>query len=93
MNLDFNYSVEIIMDKINLLLNNDDFGCEFYKYLVDFSFRLVDFDNIENNEFGYFVEFEYKSEGDCFRFDIILFINGLFFVFVEVKKLNNDDGI
>ncbi|WP_427902351.1 type I restriction endonuclease subunit R [Mycoplasmopsis bovis] len=93
LNPDFDDSIETIINKINSLLNNDDLGREFYKYLVGSSPKLVDFDNIENNEFGYLAELEYKSDGHSFIPDITLFINGLPLVFVEVKKPNNLDGI
>lgn len=85
---------EQILKDIRQELDYDDLGRSFYKRLASVSpIKLVDFENIENNEFHFTAEFTCKRDDDNFRPDITLFINGLPLVFVEVKKPNNKDGM
>lgn len=75
-------------------LDNDDIGKSFYKRLISVSpYRLIDFENIENNVFQFTAEFPCKNGEESFRPDITLFINGLPLVFIEVKKPNNKGGM
>lgn len=75
-------------------LDNDDLGRSFYKRLLKVSpIKLIDFDNIENNQFHFTAEFTCKRDFDEFRPDITLFVNGLPLVFIEVKKPNNKGGM
>lgn len=85
---------EQIIKDIRQELDYDDLGRSFYKRLTSVSpIKLVDFENIENNEFHFTAEFTCKRDEDNFRPDITLFVNGLPLVFVEVKKPNNKDGM
>lgn len=88
------------LKEIDNVLHNDDLGREFYyKYLLEPGRgRIVDFGSEEafakNNTFQVATEFTCgNKEGDNFRPDITLFVNGLPLAFIEVKKENNDKGI
>jgi type I restriction enzyme R subunit len=79
---------------VSLCLENEDLGKAFYEKLTDKSgFRLIDFENFDNNTFNVVTELTYKKDDDEFRPDIILLINGMPLVFIEVKKPNNQDGV
>lgn len=80
--------------RIPQVLDNDDLGREFYGMLTSVSeFKLIDFENIENNDFACVTEFACKNGDDEFRPDITLLINGMPLAFIEVKKPNNKEGI
>lgn len=75
-------------------LNDDDLGRGFYNRLKSVSpVKLIDFDNIANNQFHFTAEFTCRNGQDEFRPDITLFVNGLPLCFVEVKKPNNHGGM
>ncbi len=94
LNPDFEGQVEQVLKDIRQELDNNDIGRSFYKRLTSMSpIKLIDFDNISNNEFHFTAEFTCKRDSDEFRPDITLFVNGLPLVFVEVKKPNNKGGI
>lgn len=81
---------EQVIKDIRQELDNDDLGQSFYKRLRSLSpIKLIDFENIYNNEFHFTAEFTCKRDDDNFRPDITLFLNGLPLVFIEVKKPNN----
>ncbi|AIA29322.1 Type I restriction modification system endonuclease subunit HsdR [Mycoplasmopsis californica] len=82
-----------VLREINHDLNNDDLGMSFYNRLISHNQKLIDFENINNNSFHFTGEFPYRNEGEEFRPDITLFINGLPLVFIEVKTPNNPGGI
>lgn len=83
-----------VLKDIRKELNDDDLGRGFYNRLKALSpVKLVDFDNISNNDFHFTAEFTCKNGQDEFRPDITLFVNGLPLCFVEVKKPNNQGGI
>ena len=85
---------EQVIKDIRQELDNDDLGQSFYKRLRSLSpIKLIDFENIYNNEFHFTAEFTCKRDDDNFRLDITLFVNGLPLVFIEVKKPNNKDGM
>ena len=81
--------------KIKTCLDNDDLGREFHKLLTATSgIRLVDFDNFKNNTLNVVTELTCgEKDGDNFRPDITVYINGLPLAFIEVKKPNNREGI
>ncbi len=75
-------------------LNNDDLGEEFFKRINQFKkYKIIDFENLNNNTFNVVTELTYKKDDDEFRPDITLLINGLPLVFIEVKKPNNKEGL
>lgn len=79
---------------VKLALDNDDLGQAFYNKLTDHSgTRLIDFENINNNDFHVVTELTYQNGDEEFRPDITLLINGMPLVFIEVKKPNNREGI
>lgn len=55
--------------------------------------KLIDFKNFENNSFYVIIELICKNGEEEFCLDIIIFINGMFLVFIEVKKLYNKEGV
>ena len=53
--------------------------------VVSKSFRYIDFQNIENNDFAVTVEFQATGKCDI-RVDIVIFVNGIPFAIIENKK-------
>lgn len=85
---------EQVLHDIKQILNDDDLGKGFYKKLTAVSpIKLIDFEDISKNEFGFTAEFTCKNGEDEFRPDITLFVNGMPLVFIEVKKPNNRGGM
>lgn len=88
-----------ILSEINSVIKYNDLGKEFYNWLVNplDKVKLIDFDNIENNDFSVVDELPYcvveGTEEGSFRPDINILINGLPLGFLEVKKPNNEGGI
>ena len=81
-------------NELSLLLENEDLGRAFYKMLINQSdFKLIDFNNFQNNSFHVVTELPYQKDDEVFRPDIIILINGMPLAFIEVKKPNNKDGI
>ncbi len=81
-------------DKLKIVLDNDDLGREFYAFLsANSGIKLIDFEHIENNDFGCTTELTCKNGEDEFRPDITLYVNGLPLALIEVKKPNNKEGI
>ena len=80
-------------------MKNNDLGRSFYRRLVDTTadIKLIDFDNIVNNDFAVVDELPFTVKRDTeegsFRPDINILINGMPLAFLEVKKPNNEDGI
>lgn len=85
---------EQVLHDIKQELDNDDLGASFYKRLIAVSpIKLIDFENPQNNVFHCTGEFTCRRDGDEFRPDITLFVNGLPLVFIEVKKPHNKGGM
>lgn len=93
-----NEITSILMDIHNSIRNND-LGKDFYNWLITpvDKIKLIDFDNIHNNNFAVVDELPYCVEKDTeegsFRPDINILINGMPLGFLEVKKPNNEGGI
>ncbi|MFY7912499.1 MAG: type I restriction endonuclease subunit R [Emticicia sp.] len=86
--------IKRMLEKISLVLDNEDLGEEFYKLLTATSgTKLIDFKNFDNNAFHIVTELTCKNGEDEFRPDITLLINGMPLAFIEVKKPNNREGI
>ena len=85
------------------LLKLEDLNASFHKYLVEgvpvpyqkngesrtFTVKLIDFENVENNDFKVINQFtiiEYKTK----RPDILIFINGIPMVLFELKNMVNE---
>lgn len=85
---------EQVLHDIKQELDYDDLGRSFYKRLTSVSpIKLIDFDTPSNNVFHCTGEFTCRRDGEEFRPDITLFVNGLPLVFLEVKKPNNKGGM
>nr|MBQ4457232.1 type I restriction endonuclease subunit R [Clostridia bacterium] len=88
-----------VLSEIHTLIRNNDYGRSFYMRLIDTTadIKLIDFDNIENNDFAVVDELPFTIEKDTeegsFRPDVNVLINGMPLAFLEVKKPNNDGGI
>ena len=83
-----------LLDEVSLLLDNEDLGKSFYERLTqNAGYKIIDFENTENNTFNVVTELTYKNGEEEFRPDIILLVNGMPLSFIEVKKPNNKDGI
>ena len=86
--------VELFIGKIRVMLNNDDLGREFYeKILSNNTYKVIDYDEPQNNVWECATEMPCENGGDSFRPDITLMINGLPLVFIEVKMPNNHGGM
>lgn len=86
--------IDTFISELNIQLDNSDLGKAFYKSLQgDFSCKLIDLENFDNNLFHVVTELTYKNDEEEFRPDIILLINGMPLAFIEVKKPNNREGI
>ena len=86
--------IKRLYDEVSLSLENEDLGKAFYEKLTAKSgYRLIDFENFDNNSFHVVTEYTCKKDDEEFRPDITLLINGMPLVFIEVKKPNNLDGI
>lgn len=92
-------AADALLSKIQTSLNNDDLGRQFYnEILLNASERIIDLSSplnfLHNNTFQCATEMTCGSkDGDNFRPDITLFVNGLPLAFIEVKKENNHEGI
>ena len=88
-----------ILSDIDNVIKNNDLGKEFYNWLINpiDKVKLIDFDNIENNDFAVVDELPFSieegTEEGSFRPDISILINGMPLGFLEVKKPNNEGGI
>jgi len=86
--------VTAMLDKINLVLDNEDLGKAFYEMITSSGGPiLIDYENFSNNSLNVVTELPYINGEEEFRPDITLLINGMPLVFIEVKKPNNLDGI
>lgn len=97
---EFTYDeIKMIINDIHAVIKNNDLGREFYNWLINplDKVKLIDFDNIENNDFAVVDELPFSiiegTEEGSFRPDINVLINGMPLAFLEVKKPNNDGGI
>ena len=90
-----------IIEDIHAVIRNNDMGQAFYTWLIDSRDRvtLIDFENIENNDFAVVDELIFGKDGaenereGSFRPDINILINGIPLAFLEVKRPNNEGGI
>jgi type I restriction enzyme, R subunit len=89
-----NSEVLALFENVNLILDNEDLGKAFYEMLTSSSGpTLIDFENFTNNKLQVVTELPCINNGEEFRPDITLLINGMPLAFIEVKKPNNLDGI
>lgn len=94
LNPNYTGNVEQVLRDIKQELDYDDLGKSFYKRLTSITpYKLIDFNNLNNNDYSCTAEFTYERDGENFRPDITLFINGMPLVFIEVKKPNNHGGM
>jgi type I restriction enzyme R subunit len=88
--------ITAVIDEIHTAIKNNDLGRTFYEWLINpqGKVQLIDFDNIDNNDFAVVDELFYGPEElGSFRPDINVLINGIPLAFLEVKKPNNPGGI
>ena len=79
------------LETISLLLANDDLGRAFYlRLLSQTGIKLIDFENFERNSFNVVAELPCEKDGEEFRPDITILINGMPLCFIEVKKPNKE---
>ena len=94
---DFTYEeIYGVIKEINKVIQNKDLGKEFYYWLINpvGRVKLIDFDNIDNNDFSIANEVMFGSESEPhFRPDVNIFINGIPLGFLEVKIPNNEGTI
>lgn len=91
--------IKALLQEINRVISNNDMGKEFYNWLIkpNDRVRLIDFDDISNNDFAIVDELPFSivedSEKGSFRPDINILINGIPLAFLEVKHPDNSGGI
>lgn len=86
--------LEALLQNLKSISGNDDLGKAFYERLVDRNdYKIIDFFNIENNEYNVMFEVPFKNGEEEFRPDVTLFINGIPVAFLEVKVPDNDSLI
>lgn len=88
--------VASLITEIHNLIKRKDMGKEFYRRIIQpgSALALVDFENIQNNDFAVVDELTFApEEGDAFRPDINILINGIPLGFLEVKMPDNPGGI
>ena len=91
--------IKQLLSSIDKTCKNNDLGKEFYRWLTNplDKIKLIDFDNIDNNDFAVVDELAYtvtpNTEVGSFRPDINILINGIPLAFLEVKKPNNEGSI
>ncbi len=86
--------VDKLYDDVSLTLDFEDLGRAFYEKILNRSGnRLIDFEDFSNNDFNIVTELTYQNDGEEFRPDITILINGMPLFFIEVKKPNNLEGI
>ena len=80
-----------VLNELVPILNNNDLGRHFYKKLIaqNTGEVLVDFEDFDNNIFHVATEVDCTNEGEEFRPDVTVFVNGLPLAFYEVKKPNS----
>jgi len=93
LDIPFMDDIRLVNQKISDMLT---FGRSFEQFLDDgskksFSFKFIDFENIENNTFHFTEEFKVKDK----RIDLVLFVNGMPLGAIELKASNveTDEGI
>ncbi|MFT3756386.1 MAG: DEAD/DEAH box helicase family protein [Pseudoxanthomonas sp.] len=86
--------VPALLNEIKLKLAGEDIGRAFHQRLTTRTgVRLIDFDNLGNNNWHVVTELPFENGEDNFRPDITLLVNGLPLAFVEVKKPMNPGGV
>lgn len=94
-----NSEIDNVIYEIRQSAKRNDLGKDFYKWLVnpEDKIKLIDFVNINNNDFTVVSELPFTIEKDTeegsFRPDITVLINGMPLAFLEVKKPSNMGGI
>lgn len=82
------------LQTISAILSNNDLGRAFYfRLLNQTGIKLIDFEDFEKNTFNVVAELPCEKDGEEFRPDITILINGMPLCFIEVKKPNNVEGI
>lgn len=84
-----------IIAELEIQLANEDLGKAFYNTLINGinGIKLINFEEIDRNNFHVVTELTYKNGEDEFRPDVIPLINGMPLAFIEVKRPNNREGI
>ncbi|HET7268759.1 MAG TPA: type I restriction endonuclease [Oleiagrimonas sp.] len=86
--------VPALLDEIRLELPNEDLGRAFHKRLAARSgTRLIDLDDLGNNDWHAVTELPFENGEDMFRPDITLLVNGMPLAIIEVKKRLNRGGV
>lgn len=84
-----------LAEQLRLKLSADGLGEAFFTCLQTGieGYRLLDFENPENNSFQVVTELPCENGEDSFRPDITFLVNGMPLAFMEVKRQNNKDDI
>ncbi|MFP3886284.1 type I restriction endonuclease [Priestia filamentosa] len=85
---------ELLLEIETLTDNRKDKGKSFFNRLMDnMGIKLIDLKEPMNNDFRVVSELTFSRDGESFRPDITILVNGIPLAFVEVKKPNNTNGI
>lgn len=86
--------ITALFEEIKAVLQNDDLGEAFLKLLQRRNgTRLIDFFNVDRNDFSCTYEMPFTKNNDDFRPDVTVYVNGIPLAFLEVKVPNNREGI
>jgi len=87
--------IQELLKEIDFLTDNmKDKGKSFFNRLMDTTgVKLIDLKNPMNNDFRVVSELTFSRNGESFRPDITILVNGIPLAFLEVKKPNNTEGI
>lgn len=86
--------IKLFIGSIQNMLNGEDLGRDFYqKILSNKEYKVIDYDNPNENTWECVTEMPCENGNESFRPDITLLINGLPLVFIEVKMPNNKGGM
>ncbi|WP_243555757.1 type I restriction endonuclease [Priestia megaterium] len=90
-----NQEIKGLLREIRTLVENNDAGLSFYKRLTagHANIKLIDFIDTSNNYINVVTELEFSNEGESFRPDITVLINGIPLAYFEVKVPNNIGGM
>lgn len=82
------FEIELLTD------NRKDKGKSFFNRLMDNTgIKMIDLSEPMNNDFRVVSELTFSRDGESFRPDITILVNGIPLAFVEVKKPNNTNGV
>lgn len=86
--------IEMLILEIKGKISDNDKGKNFYERLMSQKgIKLIDTENINNNNFHVVTELQFRNGDDYFQPDITILINGIPLSYIEVKKPNTPNAL